>query len=106
MITNGNAWVDAKSAIPYLDNSDMSDAQKGKILYENGKVSEKEQKAYDKGNYQGVKKYYDIKYYGDADGNGNIKKQELIDYLVGQGASKNEVNTWLDIYGFKANYNG
>ena len=61
-----------------------------------GELSKQAQQAYtDLGN-DGVYQYYNNKHYADYDGNGSLKKEELIYYLQQTYSSRNEMAYWFD----------
>ena len=71
--------------------------QKGEYISQFTKISDKAQAFADNGEYEKVYQYYNIKSNADSDGNGSLKRQELIDYLDGTGMSTKEKRTWFSI---------
>ena len=53
----------------------------------------------------GVYQYYDIKTNADYDGNGSLKKDELINYLQNTYSSRGEMAYWYSIMNPKAKKN-
>lgn len=86
-----------------LKNAGYSDKERGQILFNDQKEPGKAvQRAKDKNGYAGVAAYYDLYDAADqaGDGNGKVKKQELIDYLQSENESVDEINAWMDIFGW------
>ena len=106
VLTNGTSYVSVKTAVPYLNKTDLSDSERGELLYNTGERGQKEIAAYEKYGYSGVNEYYNIKYYGETTGKSGVARQEIIDYLLGQGADVDTINAWLQIYGLQKPYNG
>lgn len=86
-----------------LKNAGYSDKERGQILFNDQKEPGKAvQRAKDKNGYAGVAAYYDLYDAADqaGDGNGKAKKQEIIDYLQSENESVDEINAWMDIFGW------
>lgn len=89
--------MSGSNLIPFLQDYSLSDSQKGEYISQFTKISDKAQAFADNGEYEKVYQYYNIKSNADSDGNGSLKKQELIDYLDGTGMSTAEKRTWFSI---------
>lgn len=89
--------ISGSNLIPFLQDYSLSDSQKGEYISQFTKISDKAQAFADNGEYEKVYQYYNIKSNADSDGNGSLKKQELIDYLDGTGMSTAEKRTWFSI---------
>ena len=89
--------MSGSNLIPFLQDYSLSDSQKGEYISQFTNISDKLQPLADNGDYEKVYQYYNIKSNADTDGNGSLKKQELIDYLDGTGMSTAEKQTWFSI---------
>ena len=89
--------MSGSNLIPFLQDYSMSDSQKGEYISQFTKISDKAQAFADNGEYDKVYQYYDIKNGADLDGNGSLKKAELVDYLDRTGMSVDEKRTWFSI---------
>ena len=89
--------ISGSNLIPFLQDYSLSDSQKGEYISQFTKISDKAQAFADNGEYEKVYQYYNIKSNADSDGNGSLKRQELIDYLDGTGMSTAEKRTWFSI---------
>ena len=89
--------MSGSNLIPFLQDYSLSDSQKGEYISQFTNISDKLQPLADNGDYEKVYQYYNIKSNADTDGNGSLKKQELIDYLDGTGMSTAEKRTWFSI---------
>lgn len=89
--------MSAGNLIPFLDSKSLTSSQKGEYMANFTTLAKGAQQFADKGDYANVYQYYNIKSYADTDGNGSLKKQELIDYLDGTGMSTAEKRTWFSI---------
>lgn len=87
----------AGNLIPFLDSKSLTSSQKGEYMANFTTLAKGAQQFADKGDYAKVYQYYNIKSNADTDGNGSLKKQELIDYLDGTGMSTAEKRTWFSI---------
>lgn len=104
IVPKGQSYVNPQMAVDYLSNDlGLDPLARGEILYNSGQRSKKEEAAKAYNGYEGVSQYYDIKAYGDSDNDG-IEKGEVIKYLESQKMSRDEINNWLTIFGYKANY--
>ena len=89
--------MSGSNLIPFLQDYSLSDSQKGEYISQFTNISDKLQPLADNGEYEKVYQYYNIKSNADSDGNGSLKKQELIDYLDSTGMSTEEKRTWFSI---------
>lgn len=89
--------MSAGNLIPFLDSKSLTSSQKGEYMANFTTLAKGAQQFADKGDYANVYQYYNIKSNADTDGNGSLKKQELIDYLDGTGMSTAEKRTWFSI---------
>ena len=89
--------MSAGNLIPFLDSKSLTSSQKGEYMANFTTLAKGAQQFADKGDYANVYQYYNIKSNADSDGNGSLKKQELIDYLDSTGMSTEEKRTWLSI---------
>ena len=89
--------MSGSNLIPFLQDYSLSDSQKGEYISQFTKISDKAQAFADNGEYDKVYQYYNIKSSADSDGNGSIKKAELVDYLDRTGMSVDEKRTWFSI---------
>lgn len=89
--------MSAGNLIPFLDSKSLTSSQKGEYMANFTTLAKGAQQFADKGDYAKVYQYYNIKSNADTDGNGSLKKQELIDYLDGTGMSTAEKRTWFSI---------
>lgn len=110
LLTNGGSYVSVNTAIPYLDQLDLSSAERGELLYNTGQRGQKEERAYAMSGYEGVDGYYNIKYYGENTGGSGVARSEIIDYVKSQnpGLSNEElkpiVDAWLSVFDIKTMY--
>ena len=89
--------MSGSNLIPFLQDYSLSDSQKGEYISQFTKISDKAQAFADNGEYDKVYQYYNIKSSADSDGNGSLKKAELVDYLDRTGMSVEEKRTWFSI---------
>ena len=89
--------MSGSNLIPFLQDYSLSDSQKGEYISQFTKISDKAQAFADNGEYDKVYQYYNIKSNADSDGNGSLKKAELVDYLDRTGMSVEEKRTWFSI---------
>ena len=89
--------MSGSNLIPFLQDYSLSDSQKGEYISQFTKISDKAQAFADNGEYDKVYQYYNIKSSADSDGNGSLKKAELVDYLDRTGMSVDEKRTWFSI---------
>ena len=89
--------MSAGNLIPLLDSKSLTSSQKGEYMANFTTLAKGAQQFADKGDYANVYQYYNIKSNADSDGNGSLKKQELIDYLDSTGMSTEEKRTWFSI---------
>ena len=89
--------MSGSNLIPFLQDYSLSDSQKGEYISQFTKISDKAQAFADNGEYDKVYQYYNIKSEADSDGNGSLKKAELVDYLDRTGMSVDEKRKWFSI---------
>ena len=92
-----NKSISNDELIPTLNYLGYNGEQGGQMIQAlGGELSKQAQQAYtDLGN-DGVYQYYNNKHYADYDGNGSLKKEELIYYLQQTYSSRNEMAYWFD----------
>ena len=89
--------MSAGNLIPFLDSKSLTSSQKGEYMANFTTLAKGAQQFADKGDYANVYQYYNIKSSADSDGNGSLKKAELVDYLDRTGMSVEEKRTWFSI---------
>ena len=89
--------MSAGNLIPFLDSKSLTSSQKGEYMANFTTLAKGAQQFSDKGDYANVYQYYNIKSSADSDGNGSLKKAELVDYLDRTGMSVEEKRTWFSI---------
>ena len=89
--------MSAGNLIPFLDSKSLTSSQKGEYMANFTTLAKGAQQFADKGDYANVYQYYNIKSSADSDGNGSLKKAELVDYLDRTGMSVEEKRTWISI---------
>lgn len=82
---NGN------NILPVLESANLSDAEIGQWLATTANLTKTGQMFADSGAYEALATYYRIRKNADLDGNGSVKKDELIPYLESVGL---DTNTW------------
>lgn len=93
----GDNSISGSNLVPLLDRYALSPKQKGEYISQFATLSEKVKPFASSGNYEKIYQYYDIKNRADYDGNGSLKKSEIVDYLDRTGMSVEEKRTWFSI---------
>ena len=89
----------SENVIPVLQQTNTDPEIAGAVMYAlNGNSnSHKLNDVYKNLGNQGVWDYYNYKQYADFDGNGSLKKDEIVDYLNSRNMSDDERRYWFEI---------
>lgn len=97
--TNDKGDFTSDNVLPVLQQTNTNPEIAGAVMYAlNGNSnSHKLNDVYKNLGNQGVWDYYNYKQYADFDGNGSLKKDEIVDYLNSRNMSDDERRYWFEI---------